>query len=202
MQVHRAALSGLPWLFVTVTQTHPQRQTELLAADWVAASHASDSDAGLLAHIGFRPATPNNNRMASASVAPTIPFSPGTYLQDPQRWRALSVVPAGSAHAQRVWHALNKIPVGETRSYGELAKALNSSPRAVGQACRANPWPLFIPCHRVTPAGWSLGAHRAGGYSGDRLGPLAELKSWLLHHERNCNSSPLPQIGGTNLFSC
>ena len=57
---------------------------------------------------------------------------------------------------------MQEIPAGATRSYGDLAKALHSAPRAVGQACGRNPIPIVIPCHRV------LGANGAiGGYSGE-----------------------------------
>ena len=72
----------------------------------------------------------------------------------------MPLAPAGSGFRQRVWQAMQAIPVGETRSYGALARALGSAPRAVGGACGANPIPILIPCHRVV-AGGGL-----GGYSG------------------------------------
>ncbi len=52
------------------------------------------------------------------------------------------------------------IPYGETRTYGDLARALGVSAQAIGQACGANRIPILIPCHRV------LGATGLGGYSG------------------------------------
>ena len=72
-------------------------------------------------------------------------------------------VSAGTAFQQRVWNALLKIPRGETRSYGDIAKAMRHqrAVRAVGNACGANPIPVLIPCHRVLAA-----RHRLGGYSG------------------------------------
>ena len=82
----------------------------------------------------------------------------------------------GTAFQQRVWDALRAIPIGQTRSYGELAKLLGSSARAVGQANGSNPIPIFIPCHRVLAAAGAL-----GGYSGGE-GPPTKL--WLLEHER------------------
>ena len=73
----------------------------------------------------------------------------------------LPLAPAGSPFRLRVWAAMQSIPYGETRSYGDLAQALGTAPRAVGGACGANPIPLVIPCHRV------IGANRTlGGYSG------------------------------------
>jgi len=59
----------------------------------------------------------------------------------------------------RLRHALLEIPKGHTCTYGELAKVLNSGPRAVGQALGANPVPILIPCHRV------VAAHGLGGFS-------------------------------------
>ena len=72
----------------------------------------------------------------------------------------LPLAPAGSPFRTRVWAALRAIPYGETRTYGDLAAALGSAARAIGQANGANPIPILIPCHRVV-AGNGL-----GGYSG------------------------------------
>ena len=57
-------------------------------------------------------------------------------------------------------NALLNIPFGETRTYGDLAKELNVSAQAAGQACGANRLPILVPCHRV------LGASSLGGFSG------------------------------------
>lgn len=84
---------------------------------------------------------------------------------------------AGTPFQQRVWKALCDIPAGTTLTYGALAKKLNSSPRAVGQACRRNPIPVIIPCHRVT------GAKGLGGYAGETTGKLFLIKQLLLKHE-------------------
>ncbi|MBK1727179.1 hypothetical protein CKO13_09135 [Halorhodospira neutriphila] len=74
--------------------------------------------------------------------------------------------------------ALLELPVGQTVTYGALARRLGSSARAVGAGCRANPLPLLVPCHRVVAAGGP------GGYAGARAGPLAAFKAWLLERER------------------
>ncbi len=68
------------------------------------------------------------------------------------------VAPATDFQA-RLRRALLGIPFGETRSYGELARTLGTAPRALGQALKANPLPLLVPCHRV------VGAHGIGGFS-------------------------------------
>jgi len=56
-------------------------------------------------------------------------------------------------------HGLCAIPYGEVKTYGELAKILNTAPRALGQALGANPFPIMIPCHRVVSAGGLGGFH-------------------------------------------
>ena len=69
----------------------------------------------------------------------------------------------GSSDFQdRVRQALLLIPAGQFTTYKELARALNSSPRAVGQALKRNPTPVVVPCHRVVAADFSL-----GGYCGE-----------------------------------
>ena len=86
----------------------------------------------------------------------------------------VAMAPKGSAFQLRVWQALREIPVGETRSYGELAKGLGSSARAVGRANATNPICVIVPCHRV------IGAN--GKLTGFAFG--VEIKQWLLEIER------------------
>lgn len=58
---------------------------------------------------------------------------------------------SGTAFQERVWDAATRIPHGEVRSYLHIAQSIGCpSPRAVGQALKANPLPILIPCHRVT----------------------------------------------------
>ncbi|MBT7758113.1 MAG: methylated-DNA--[protein]-cysteine S-methyltransferase, partial [Rhodospirillaceae bacterium] len=64
----------------------------------------------------------------------------------------LPLQPAGTDFQRRVWALMERISYGDTMTYGEMAKALNSAARAVGMACGANPIPLIIPCHRVLAA--------------------------------------------------
>nr|WP_210730501.1 methylated-DNA--[protein]-cysteine S-methyltransferase [Roseibacterium persicicum] len=74
----------------------------------------------------------------------------------------------------QVLDALGAIPLGETRTYGDLSKALGAPAQAIGQACGANPLPILIPCHRV------LSATGLGGFSAPGG---VEAKVWLLRHE-------------------
>jgi methylated-DNA-[protein]-cysteine S-methyltransferase len=80
------------------------------------------------------------------------------------RLRVFSVrtAPEGTAFQKRVWAALTRIPYGETRSYGELARELGSSARAVGRANATNPVCLIVPCHRVIGADGSLTGYAYG----------------------------------------
>jgi len=78
------------------------------------------------------------------------------YLAGARRDFHLPTAPGGSPFQQRVWQALCTIPRGETRSYGELARSLRSSARAVGRANATNPLCVIVPCHRVIGADGSL----------------------------------------------
>ncbi|MEO0938731.1 MAG: methylated-DNA--[protein]-cysteine S-methyltransferase [Pseudomonadota bacterium] len=81
----------------------------------------------------------------------------------------------GSALQQAVCAALQAIPLGETLTYGDIARQVGASAQAVGQACGGNPLPVIIPCHRVMGAGGKL-----TGFSGKGG---VETKVALLRHE-------------------
>ncbi|HET7729200.1 MAG TPA: MGMT family protein [Usitatibacter sp.] len=101
------------------------------------------------------------------------------YLDDPAYAFDLPLHLAGTHHRLAVWEAMQRIPAGSTRSYGDLAQELRSSARAVGGACGANPIPLIVPCHRVIAAGG-----RMGGFMGSATeGFERSIKRWLLEHE-------------------
>jgi methylated-DNA-[protein]-cysteine S-methyltransferase len=78
------------------------------------------------------------------------------YLAGKRRDFSLPLAPSGSIFQLRVWNALRKIPHGQTRSYGDLAKSLNTAARAVGRANATNPICLIVPCHRVIGADGTL----------------------------------------------
>lgn len=90
----------------------------------------------------------------------------------------LPLKPIGTAHQQKVWYAAQGIKVGNTMTYGEIAKQIKSGPRAVGTACGANPYPLLTPCHRVVSAKGLGGFMREDG-----PGFYRQIKLWLLRHE-------------------
>ena len=83
----------------------------------------------------------------------------------------------GSSYRQKVWTELCNIPFGSTLTYAALARKLDSSARAVGNACRDNPFPLLVPCHRV------IAANGLGGYCGDTTGSYMHIKRQLLSYE-------------------
>jgi methylated-DNA-[protein]-cysteine S-methyltransferase len=83
----------------------------------------------------------------------------------------------GTDFQRRVWSALRQIPSGSTLTYSQLAEQLGTGARAVGNACRANPLPLIVPCHRV------VSARGLGGFGGDAEGGRTAIKRWLLRHE-------------------
>ena len=100
------------------------------------------------------------------------------YFVDPGYRFRLPLAPGGSEFRRQVWRELRRIPAGRVRRYGELAQRLGSAARAVGGACRANPIPIVIPCHRV------IAVSGLGGFMGATGGRAMTIKRWLLRHER------------------
>jgi methylated-DNA-[protein]-cysteine S-methyltransferase len=101
------------------------------------------------------------------------------YFEDADFRFDLPLCEAGTDFQRRVWGMIGAIPRGSVRTYGQVAKLLESHPRAVGQACGANWFPLVIPCHRVTASG-GLGGFAS---SDDEHGFTLTVKRWLLRHE-------------------
>ena len=130
---------------------------------------------GAITAVNFAPGggpRPNGGVLADAARQLTEYFA-GTL-----RAFDLPLVPQGTAFRRRVWAAMQAIPYGQTRSYGDLARDLDSAPRAVGGACGANPIPLIIPCHRVVGAGGALGGF-SGGAGCDTKRQLLALEGAL-----------------------
>ena len=101
-----------------------------------------------------------------------------SYLENPAFVFDVPIRLAGTRHRLAVWEAMQRIPAGATRTYGELARELASSPRAVGGACGANPIPVIVPCHRIVASGGLGGFMGAAGEGFER-----SIKRWLLEHE-------------------
>jgi len=101
------------------------------------------------------------------------------YLQEPDFRFNLPLTPVGTVFQNKVWGIICGVPRGKVLTYGEIAKIIESAPRAVGQACGANWYPLIIPCHRVIAAGGLGGFSNNDDETGFHLG----VKRWLLRHE-------------------
>jgi len=99
------------------------------------------------------------------------------YFDDCHFQFSLKALYQGTDFQRKVWRALTEIPVGETLTYGQLATELDSGPRAVANACRKNPIPIVVPCHRV------VSASGVGGFAGQSKGQLINIKQTLLRHE-------------------
>ena len=86
------------------------------------------------------------------------------YFSGKRRDFELTLDLRGTDFQKRCWNELLRIPYGETRSYGEIARAVGSpkSFRAVGQANHYNPIAIIVPCHRVLAAGCYLGGYGGG----------------------------------------
>lgn len=97
------------------------------------------------------------------------------YFEKKQTVFQLPLQPRGTPFQMAVWEKLEEIPLGNTRSYKDIAVAIGNpkAVRAVGQANGRNPIPIIIPCHRVV-----LSSGKLGGFSSG-----VEIKDWLLRHE-------------------
>src|SRR4051812_41024722 len=96
---------------------------------------------------------------------------------------------SGDGFRTRAWRAIAAIPYGETWSYGHVAQAAGNplAYRAAGSACRTNPLPVVIPCHRVIGADKSMHGYTGGGL---------DSKRWLLAHEaRVIGEAAAPALG-------
>ena len=136
------------------------------------------TEASLLQELVYLPPS-FEARAAGNALAEQVATQVSRYLDDPDYHFDLPMPDIGTAFQRRVWQAIAAIPRGQVLTYGQIAKQLRSAPRAVGQACGANWFPLLIPCHRVTAAGGLGGFAHHDDATGFHLG----VKRWLLAHE-------------------
>ncbi len=99
------------------------------------------------------------------------------YICNPTEALTVNLKQQGSDFRNKVWAEMCKIPLGQTLSYSKMAKKLNSGARAVANACRDNPFPGIIPCHRV------VAVANLGGYMGQTSGRCLDIKRKLLMSE-------------------
>lgn len=129
---------------------------------------------GALTHIRWQAGNTNDDTPLLQEAARQI----DAYFAGRLTRFTLPVTVNGSPTQQAICAAIAAVPFGETRPYGDLAKALSLPAQAIGRGCGGNPVPLVIPCHRV------LGAQGLGGFSG---GVGIETKITLLKHEKAGN---------------
>ncbi len=121
---------------------------------------------------------PDTPLLAPASpLAQQVAAELAAWLEDPDHVFELPLAARGTPFQRRVWAAIAAVPRGRCATYGALAQGLSSAPRAVGQACGANPFPLVVPCHRI------VSAAGIGGFAGATGGHLLDAKRWLLAFE-------------------
>ena len=113
------------------------------------------------------------------------------YFAGERKAFALPLAPAGTAFQKKVWAALREIPWGETRSYGDIARAIGkpTACRAVGMANGRNPLPIFIPCHRVIGTNGSITGYSGGLEKKRFLLRLEEISQWM----ENRSGKPLAE---------
>lgn len=131
-----------------------------------------------LTGLHFLPPTVAAKMPKTDSIAHLVCAQINAYLDNPLFRFDVPLRLAGSKHQLDVWRYMQSIQPGQTRTYGELAEAIDSSARAVGAACGQNPIPLIVPCHRIVAANGTL-----GGFMGGKLANPLAIKQWLLTHE-------------------
>ncbi|MFZ1536731.1 MAG: methylated-DNA--[protein]-cysteine S-methyltransferase [Chromatiaceae bacterium] len=125
----------------------------------------------------FPEGAPSDDANPGEPVPLAIRAALARYFEEAEVGLNLPLAARGTDFQHRVWRALQAIPPGATRTYGDLARQLGTSARAIGGACRANPCLIAVPCHRV------IAKDGLGGFAGDVAGRRLEVKRWLLRHE-------------------
>lgn len=131
----------------------------------------------MISQICYLPPTVKLQR-ARTALAQEVEDQCKHYFTNPDFQFDLPMKPAGTLFQQKVWSEITKIMRGEVLTYGGIAKKIKSAPRAVGQACGSNRYPLIVPCHRI------VSATGIGGFAHeDGEGFHRSVKTWLLRHE-------------------
>lgn len=121
-----------------------------------------ESSGDELVRIQWVPDTATSDSRASGSLLKEAARQLQAYFERRLTEFDLPLAPAATLRGNVLRQAIAAIPYGETASYGQVARTADTMPRALGQACARNPFPIVIPCHRVLAAGGALG-HYSGG---------------------------------------
>jgi len=116
-------------------------------------------------------------RMPRSPLGEKVVLQLGEFFSDPTYHFDLPLTTSVTPFQLKARQALLRIPVGKTMNYGSVAKEISSSARAIAGACRRNPIPIIVPCHRV------VAINGLGGFSGKTDGKPLDNKKWLLNHE-------------------
>ena len=85
------------------------------------------------------------------------------YLRGKLKVFNINIYMHGTIMQKRIWRELQRIPYGKTKSYGQIAKKFNTSPRYIGNVCGLNQHLLVVPCHRVVRSDNTLGGFSSLG---------------------------------------
>lgn len=129
------------------------------------------TDGNVLTSLTIRPEAQADTAPSAHPVLDEAAVQIADYFAGTRHDFDLPLAPLKSERGTALRDGIAAIPYGETLSYGALANILTSAPRAIGQACRRNPFPIIIPCHRVTSAAGSP-EHYSGGDG-------VNTKAWL-----------------------
>ncbi|KMN76798.1 cysteine methyltransferase [Chromobacterium sp. LK11] len=135
---------------------------------------------GALVNLEFLAARRALRPPAPRSLEQEVAEQLRAYFLDPRFGFSLPYRLLGSEHQLRVWREIERIPCGRMTRYQDIATALGSSARAVGNACGRNPVPIIVPCHRV------VARRSLGGFNRSLGRETVDIKQWLLAHEFGC----------------
>jgi methylated-DNA-[protein]-cysteine S-methyltransferase len=145
------------------------------------------TEAGAVCELTYLPPSFDEKAPADA-VAEMAARQVQRYLDEPDFRFDLPLAEVGTEFQRKVWQVICAIPRGQVLTYAQVAKQIRSAPRAVGQACGNNWFPIVIPCHRVTATG-GLGGF---AHHDDANGFHLNVKRWLLRHEGDLSQGLLP----------
>ncbi|KAJ1338645.1 methylated-DNA-[protein]-cysteine S-methyltransferase [Microdochium nivale] len=130
------------------------------------------------------PAKPSRKHSSTATTAPSLPVTKATAVDSAMATTPLQQIAtsARTPYEKRVWSLLCQIPAGHVSTYALVSAHLGSSPRAVGNALRRNPFAPQVPCHRVVATGGQLGGFK-GQWPRDGEGITIDEKKRLLRSE-------------------
>lgn len=156
---------------------HPDFFDAVISAPFGAVGVFLSSDKKSLCELTYLPVG-SSCKLGATPLAQAVTEQVVAYLIDASYQFNLPLIQQGTTFQNKVWAEIERIPNGSTLTYQALGRLINcGSPRAVGGACGANPYPLIVPCHRV------VAMNGIGGFARHDDGFHIQVKRWLLAHE-------------------